>query len=91
VRVNPARACKAERDELGDEAFAEEHGVNENGANAFGKCVSEQAKERGDPSDEGAEPGIGEPAVLGSVGDASALAQAIAFVRTFLQSIRESL
>ena len=31
---------------MGDEAFAEEHGVNDNKANAFGKCVSEEARER---------------------------------------------
>jgi hypothetical protein len=93
ARVNPARACKAEREELGDAAFADEHGTNENGANAFGKCVSELAKEQGveDPGDEGVEPGAGEPAEPASAEEGSALAQAIAFVRTFLQSIRESL
>jgi hypothetical protein len=83
--------CKAEREELGDAAFEDEHGTNENGANAFGKCVSEQAKELSadDSGDEGAEPGTGEPADSGSAQRASALAEVIAFVRTFLQSMRE--
>ena len=93
ARVNPARACKAEREELGEDAFADEHGTNENGANAFGKCVSEQAKELSadDPGDVGAEPGTDEPAALGSASQASALAGVLASVRTFLQSIMELL
>jgi hypothetical protein len=91
ARINPARACKAELEELGDAAFAEEHGTNENGANAFGKCVSEQAKELSadDPGDEGAEPGSGEPAAVGSEPNASALAEVVAFARMFLQSMTE--
>ena len=88
ARLNPARACKAERDEVGDEAFTADHGTNENGANAFGKCVSELAKEQGE---EGEEPGTGEPADSGSAEEASSLSQVIAFVRSFLQSMRESL
>jgi hypothetical protein len=93
TRENPARACKAEREELGDDAFADEHGTNENGANAFGKCVSEQAKARSadEPGDEGAEPGSGESRAVGSAGAASALADVIAVIRTFLQSMKESL
>jgi hypothetical protein len=92
ARLNPARACKAELDELGDAAFAE-HGTNENGANAFGKCVSELAKEQSvdDSGDEGAEPESGEPAEVGSTQQTPALDGVFAFVRTFLQSIRESL
>lgn len=52
--ANPARACKAEREELGDDAFAEAYGTNANKANAFGKCVSEKARDRGseEPADE---------------------------------------
>jgi hypothetical protein len=42
---NAAKACKAEREDLGVEAFREEYGTNENGRNAFGKCVSTKAKE----------------------------------------------
>jgi hypothetical protein len=85
ARLNPARACREERDELGDAAFAGEHGTNENGANAFGKCVSEQAKKQraDDPGDGGAEPGS-------AAQEAPALTGVVAFVRTFLQSIRES-
>ena len=45
ARRNAARDCKAERKLMGREAFAEEHGTNENGRNAFGKCVSALAKE----------------------------------------------
>ena len=41
---NAAQECKAERAE--DEAlFNETYGSNENGKNAFGKCVSSQAKQ----------------------------------------------
>jgi Tol biopolymer transport system component len=37
---NAAQFCKAERDFLGDAAFAQKYGTNRNGANASGKCVS---------------------------------------------------
>jgi hypothetical protein len=50
ARDNPAWVCKAERDAMGEEAFAEAFGENENDANAFGKCVSEEG--RGGPSEE---------------------------------------
>jgi hypothetical protein len=42
---NAAKACKAEREEWGAEAFREEYAENENGRNAFGKCVSSKVKE----------------------------------------------
>ena len=42
---NAAKACAAERREMGREAFAEEHGTNQNKKNAFGKCVSEKVAE----------------------------------------------
>jgi Tol biopolymer transport system component len=38
---NAAKFCNAERDFLGEAAFRNEYGTNGNGANAFGKCVSE--------------------------------------------------
>jgi hypothetical protein len=38
---NAAQFCKAERDFLGDETFGNKYGTNGNGANAYGKCVSE--------------------------------------------------
>jgi hypothetical protein len=44
-RKNAAKACAAEREEMGDEAFGEEYGTNENGKNAFGKCVSQKVRE----------------------------------------------
>jgi hypothetical protein len=42
--VNAARTCKAERAEMGKEAFADKWGTNHNKRNAFGKCVSFNAK-----------------------------------------------
>jgi hypothetical protein len=42
---NAAKECAAERDEMGREGFAEEYGTNENGTNAFGKCVSRKVRE----------------------------------------------
>jgi hypothetical protein len=42
---NAAKECAAERDSLGADAFKEEYGTNANKRNAFGKCVSEKARE----------------------------------------------
>ena len=43
--ANAAQAgCRAERQQLGDDAFKNTYGTNENKANAFGKCVSSAAK-----------------------------------------------
>jgi hypothetical protein len=42
ARENAAQECKAERSEDPD-AFRETYGTNENGKNAFGKCVSGKA------------------------------------------------
>lgn len=42
---NAAKECAAERDEMGREEFAEEHGTNANNRNAFGKCVSKKTRE----------------------------------------------
>ncbi|MSO41752.1 MAG: hypothetical protein EXQ70_07685 [Solirubrobacterales bacterium] len=36
--------CRAERDEIGVDAFRAKYGSNENGKNAYGKCVSSKAK-----------------------------------------------
>jgi len=41
---NAAKQCKSER-ELDAEAFAAKYGTNANKRNAFGKCVSQQARE----------------------------------------------
>jgi WD40-like Beta Propeller Repeat len=38
---NAAQFCQADRDFLGDEAFGNNYGTNGNGANAYGKCVSQ--------------------------------------------------
>jgi hypothetical protein len=43
--LNPAWTCKTERALFGD-SFAGEYGSNDNEANAFGMCVSEEAHER---------------------------------------------
>ena len=47
-RKNAAKKCAAERDEMGTEAFAAEYGTSLNRRNAFGKCVSEKARESDD-------------------------------------------
>jgi hypothetical protein len=39
-----SRECRAERSELGRQAFAEKYGTNRNKRNAFGKCVSGKAR-----------------------------------------------
>ena len=45
-KANPARKCKAERATMGVDAFNEHYGTNANKRNAFGKCVSQHAKEQ---------------------------------------------
>jgi hypothetical protein len=45
ARENAAKECKAERS-ADPEGFKETYGTNENGKNAFGKCVSGKAKEK---------------------------------------------
>jgi hypothetical protein len=42
---NAAHLCKAERNSIGASAFAQKYGTNHNKRNAFGKCVSQKAKE----------------------------------------------
>jgi hypothetical protein len=50
---NAAKECKAERDELGTEAFAAKYGSEKSkGRNAFGKCVSQKAREKEAAADE---------------------------------------
>ncbi len=39
-----AKSCAADRKSMGDDAFADKYGTNESKSNAFGKCVSTQAK-----------------------------------------------
>ena len=46
--MNPAWICKFER-EQDAEAFAEKYGTNDNKANAFGMCVSQEAQDRDGP------------------------------------------
>ncbi|MEX1142524.1 MAG: hypothetical protein WD993_06795 [Thermoleophilaceae bacterium] len=43
-RTNAAKDCKAERAEIGVEAFREKYGANKGKRNAFGKCVSQGAR-----------------------------------------------
>jgi hypothetical protein len=47
-----ARACKAERQSLGLEAFQKQYGTNHNLRNAYGKCVSSKSKDGDDEKDE---------------------------------------
>ena len=42
--LNAAKKCKVERVSLGVQAFATKYGKNTNKRNAFGKCVSQNAK-----------------------------------------------
>ncbi|MGH3044479.1 MAG: hypothetical protein ACRDM2_07105 [Gaiellaceae bacterium] len=93
MRSNPARTCKSEREEMGDDAFVDEYGVNENGANAFGKCVSKEARERdgAGSGDEGESLEPDDPTVIGSAREASAFTEALAFVRMVVKSMRELL
>jgi hypothetical protein len=49
---NAAKECRAEREELGQQAFAEQYGTNANKKNAFGKCVSKKAREKEAAADE---------------------------------------
>lgn len=46
-KTNAAKQCRAERGETSAtrEAFAEKYGTNANKKNAFGKCVSQKARE----------------------------------------------
>jgi hypothetical protein len=39
-----AKSCAADRKSMGADAFADKYGTNESKSNAFGKCVSSQAK-----------------------------------------------
>jgi hypothetical protein len=41
---NASRKCRAERNRIGADAFAQKYGSNKNKRNAFGKCVSGKAK-----------------------------------------------
>jgi hypothetical protein len=41
---NASQECRAERDTIGTDAFADKYGTNANKRNAFGKCVSGKAK-----------------------------------------------
>ena len=44
-RRNAARECRAERNAMGAENFANTYGTNGNRRNAFGKCVSRRARD----------------------------------------------
>jgi hypothetical protein len=51
-RRNAAKECRAERDDIGETAFADKYGTNKNKSNAFGKCVSQTAKAKHDEHDD---------------------------------------
>lgn len=44
TQTNAAKACKAERTAMGEQAFKMLYGTNANRANAFGKCVSKHVR-----------------------------------------------
>jgi len=44
AQTNAAKECKAERGAIGAQAFADKYGMNRNGRNALGKCVSAKAQ-----------------------------------------------
>ena len=60
--MNPAQACKKLRAEMGFEAFRAAYGTNHNGANAFGKCVSQMAHLKNDAARAAAVDRIGDAA-----------------------------
>jgi hypothetical protein len=43
-RRHAAKDCRAEREEIGVEAFRDKYGANDNKRNAFGKCVSQTVR-----------------------------------------------
>lgn len=45
-RKNAAQDCRAERGEIGVEAFRDKYGANKNKRNAFGRCVRQGAREK---------------------------------------------
>jgi hypothetical protein len=45
-RKNAAKDCAAERRDIGRAAFALKYGTNHNRRNAFGKCVSQKARQQ---------------------------------------------
>ena len=49
---NAAKKCKAERKDIGAEAFAKQYGTNQNLGNAFGKCVSAKSKAKAKDKDD---------------------------------------
>jgi len=49
-RKSAAQTCAAEREEIGDTAFASKYGTNKSKRNAFGKCVSQTAKAQPQPA-----------------------------------------
>ncbi|MBA2630364.1 MAG: hypothetical protein H0U84_05005 [Thermoleophilaceae bacterium] len=44
ARSSASRACRAERHEMGSEAFTDKYGTGKRGKNAFGKCVSAKSR-----------------------------------------------
>jgi hypothetical protein len=92
---NPAWVCKFERESLGTEGFVAQYG---DAANAFGKCVSREARERDGVTvpDEGEieEPGeaedeSGDDEVISE--DDPALVQALAALQSLLDALRQIL
>jgi len=51
AKQNASQQCRAER-QADPQAFADKYGTNKNKKNAFGKCVSQQARENKQKADE---------------------------------------
>jgi hypothetical protein len=86
--LNPAWICKFEREQMGDEAFVEAYGGE---ANAFGKCVSQEARDR-DGVTGAEEPTEPEEASADESGaEGSETAEALAIVNSALESSRSLL
>ena len=50
---SPAKQCRAERKQLGEQAFKDKYGTNADKSNAFGKCVSKKAHEQRKQGEQG--------------------------------------
>jgi hypothetical protein len=89
---NPAWVCKFEREQMGAEAFAETYGLNENKANAFGKCVSKEAHDRDGVTageEEASEPALEGPSAKDPSEDEPTSEDALAALQAFFQALRQ--
>jgi hypothetical protein len=86
--LNPAWICKFEREQMGAEAFVEAYGGE---ANAFGKCVSQEARDRDGVTGAEAPTEPEEASADESGAEGSETAEALAIVNSALESSRSLL